>query len=596
MPFIEALAIEIGKDIAKRVIDSFSPRSHKAGTASPEAFIADHLRFVLRWASRIEFFGLSRAKNTDKDTVGLYLSIPRKFSGRHKLVKPLSELALLKANKNYLLLGGPGAGKTTTLKRLARKVLREVPVSGLDRSQFPLVIRLREVTPNRPLEWHLGLVFGFELPEEKIVNGATGHVQIFVPRATPDFLRHLLATLDASGALIFLDGLDEVPRTMRVATEEAITYLAEHLDHARIVVSCRSGDYNRQLRQFDALELAPLEADQVVKIAKRWTTDPDAFLALLAKQPFADLSSRPLFLCQLLVLYNQTQTIPDQPSEVMDRILRLSLEEWDSKHKGQPRRSRYASFDSSRKRDFLATLAFWLTYSLRDKRFTTSNLEEAYVAIHTRFNLPAGETELVAQELETHTGIFVDAGQSTFEFSHLSLQEYLTASYLIRQPISRAFGEYLVTNSAPFAIACALSSTPERWLARVLLNRYTLPVLREIDRKSLFARLLQERPAFETGEDLGFACLVLALTANPVDDYTIAFLKTGVIQRSMGLACPYFTAQREEGGYRVKVRNDVAIENELDVPRHIWVGGDVLKRLEIAGVLAGISFSGFESA
>ena len=40
----------------------------------------------------------------------------------------------------------------------------------------------------------------------------------------------------------------------------------------------------------------------------------------------------------------------------------------------------------------------------------------------------------VIAELESHTGLFIQSGFDQFEFAHKSLQEFLTAEYLVKLP------------------------------------------------------------------------------------------------------------------------------------------------------------------
>src|SRR5205807_130648 len=80
----------------------------------------------------------------------------------------------------------------------------------------------------------------------------------------------LASILDSTGALVVLDGLDEVTPELRAVTERAIISLASKLRTVAIIVTCRSGDYVRPLDGFDSLEIAPLTDEQICAIAERW--------------------------------------------------------------------------------------------------------------------------------------------------------------------------------------------------------------------------------------------------------------------------------------------------------------------------------------
>lgn len=57
--------------------------------------------------------------------------------------------------------------------------------------------------------------------------------------------------------------------------------------------------------------------------------------------------------------------------------------------------------------------------------------------IHEIFGLPREDAAKVAGELESHTGLFVQSAYDIFEYSRKSLQEYLTAEFVVKLPPSR---------------------------------------------------------------------------------------------------------------------------------------------------------------
>jgi hypothetical protein len=296
-----------------------------------------------------------------------------------------------------------------------------------------------------------------------------------------------------------LDGLDEVRPELRKRTEIALVQLARKCDRARIRLTCRSGDYSGLLEGFDSLELCPLDELQQAEIIKRWCASPAQFHAALSQLSFRDLASRPLFLCELIVLFEKSGFLPQQPAAVYRRIVLLALEERD-RNKRVERHSRYSGFDPSRKFEFLASLAFHLTYNTERKFFTSETFGSAYELIRHEFDLPAGEGKQVFAELETHTGIIVEAGFDRYEFSHLSLQEFLTADYLVRDRLTDETSRQMIRNPAPLAISVAMSSNPSQRLAAILLSPARNKDLGSLNLESFFSRVTQERAVFRAWE------------------------------------------------------------------------------------------------
>lgn len=85
---------------------------------------------------------------------------PRKFqSNATSADAGLSETELLNSTCHHVILGDPGAGKSTAVKRLARHILLEEG-SGKDQWQIPIVVRLREVDTDLPISAAISFCLG----------------------------------------------------------------------------------------------------------------------------------------------------------------------------------------------------------------------------------------------------------------------------------------------------------------------------------------------------------------------------------------------------------------------------------------------------
>jgi hypothetical protein len=384
--------------------------------------------------------------------------------------------------------------------------------------------------------------------------------------------------VNESRALILLDGLDEVVPFLRSITEKTMVLLARKCQGARLIVSCRSGDYNRTLEGFDPVEICSLDPAQVDEIIDRWSSHPREMRSALKRLPFGDLATRPLFLCELILLYEKRGFIPSQPAAIYRRVVLLALEEWDLQ-KPLHRRSRYSDFDPDRKLDFLANLAFQLTYILKTTTVTAAHLQLVYDNIRDNFDLPSGDSRQVIRELETHTGIFVEAGWGEWEFSHLSLQEFLAAHYLVRDQITRESSEYMLTNPAPVAVSVAIAASPSRRLAGIILSGWDGISFAKYNVPSFFSRLLQERPAFKVDPLLGFAALALIFTGRDDSEYVQQFLKGDAVRMSMASALRAYAVKRGASRYTLRLREAAQSASDLVPPIRVVVGSTKLDQL-----------------
>jgi hypothetical protein len=159
--------------------------------------------------------------------------------------------------------------------------------------------------------------------------------------------------------------------------------------------------------------------------------------------------------------------------------------------------------------DFLSAFSYELTYKMQAKRFSELDLVDCYKKICQKFRLPEDQAIEVAREIETHTGIIAVASKFTFEFTHLSLQEYLCANYIVREPRAGQIPNYIRVYPAPLAVAIALASEPSTWFADFIL---TYGDTRYFDERALqifVARLIDEKPRFVPSSSLGLSILQL---------------------------------------------------------------------------------------
>lgn len=486
-------------------------RSSRQADAEPQISVAvsRHLREALRWSQRIQFYGMSTADDIDSITIPLRLSAePRKFRSRASQ-EQRTEIDLLQDDRNYVLLGAPGAGKTTTLKRVTQAILLKPPTGEGDLYQLPIVLRMRELEPRMTLFEVIAEAMGIPVwrREEKVQEEdelvAQRRVTSWVGQSRLD--QAVLDFLNESRAVIILDGMDEVPTALQASVRRDIAKLALNTSGSKILASSRSGEYGAVIEGFDVMEICPLDPSEIKAIAGLWLGDPGAFLSALEALPYGDVANRPLLLTQLLFLYKRYGYLPEQPSSIYRKFILLLLQEWDAE-RGVIRQSRYARFDPERKAAFLGAIAYYLTYRIKTKLFTERHLLDAYAQVYDRFGLPPAEAKQVVSEIETHTGIIAAAGGDAYEFEHLSLQEYLCADYLIREPHAEHLVDYLVAYPAPVAVLIALSSNPSSSFAALFL-RSKNPALGGVP--GFLARVLAERPIFGTSAALGVAIMKL---------------------------------------------------------------------------------------
>jgi hypothetical protein len=213
-----------------------------------------------------------------------------------------------------------------------------------------------------------------------------------------------------------------------------------------------------------------------------------------------------LTLAHLCAIYERTDDIPEKPKTIYKKIVNLLLEEWDLQRTIK-RQSKYARFEVDRKYEFLCNLAYVLTVTRRQTVFSSADIVYLYGQICDQFGLDRNEAKEVAAELETHNGLLLQTGYEQFEFAHKSLQEFLTAEYLVKLPTIPDWG---MLGRLPYetAIAVAISSNPGAYLSELVFRRFRTRMSENFIRAFL-SRLIIEKPDLGSEAPLQLALLVL---------------------------------------------------------------------------------------
>jgi len=461
--------------------------------------LSRHLTEIANWAGQISFRDLRRARALEESFVDLDLELgyrPTRAPIRKARGRRVSDL--LRIHQNFVMLGDPGAGKTTSLKRLALGLIKES--SGGDRIGYPLLIRLRDLGPTRALTSAILEIWGVSIKYDDALDAeAKENLRL---RIVSQYLGNLSARL-------LIDGLDELHPVARDRVVRELRHLLLNTLNFSLIMTCRTGDFTFSFDNADVLVLEPLSDDQIRLFARKWLDQESADKLLLEVRgtPYGGSEVLPLTLAHLCAIYERTGSVPDKPRTVYRKIVRLLLEEWDEQRSIQ-RLSAYAAFEVDRKEEFLRAIAFHLTKNGRRGSFDEKHLESAYLLVCEAFGLPRNHSRQVAREIESHTGLIVEVTFESYEFAHKAIQEYLTAEYILRLPSHPEEITLAMPNET--ALATAMSSDSNHYFYTVVmaavstsvtdLSGFTSPLLR---------RLLLEKVDFKVDPTLGYAIITL---------------------------------------------------------------------------------------
>ncbi|MGX1710279.1 HEAT repeat domain-containing protein [Streptomyces albidoflavus] len=307
-----------------------------SGMAGEQAMIEVRQVFMPQWAKpyvprmREE---LRLALRTRGELVDELEARAAELPQREEQPRPVLAALAEEGGRRAVVLGDPGAGKSTLAKYLALALaggLEAVPEElGPLEGLVPVLVELREYAV--PEAWG-------DTVEDFIERA---HTQAYLPLP-----RELLTRLLQDGeAVVLFDGLDEVfDPGRRAAMARRITAFAAKYPQCRVIVTSR--EYGYQSHEFASadfcqLMLEDLTREQVEEFVRRWyrsayPDDPqlaerriDRMLgAVRDVGSVGELAGNPLLLT-ILAAIGQSRTIPRERREMYAHAIEVLIERWD---------------------------------------------------------------------------------------------------------------------------------------------------------------------------------------------------------------------------------------------------------------------------
>ena len=168
---------------------------------------------------------------------------------------------VIKEKRNFVILGTPGAGKTTSMKKLSSLLLKKVE-KGKCKWNFPILIRFRALQyedTKTPIRNKICEIIPFELSLKENTKE--------INKKTLDKLDYdvFISFLDELNIVIILEGFDEIASSdnkQKVVKE--VRNFTSVFKNSKIILTCRTGEFNYDLSNTKTFEIAPLQQEQIV--------------------------------------------------------------------------------------------------------------------------------------------------------------------------------------------------------------------------------------------------------------------------------------------------------------------------------------------
>ena len=428
-------------------------------------YLADHCRW-LEFTGSMQVRDIPRLRMAEV-FVPLKVTPPAQLRPERALLEaerieskvPLQEL--LPRYPRLVVLGDPGAGKTTFLKYVAL-ALAEGPAAARDR----LGLDFDGGPEARP--W-LPVLFPIAAYVEALKKDPDLALSRFLPKYFEGHEQHglgpLLQTeLDAGNCLLLLDGLDEVgsPGDRQVAVGR-VADLVRACPGNRFVVTSRIAGYDQaslDSDEFTHLTIQPFDDEDIARFARQWCpayeTRGDAVSAAAkaraearAKRLITDIqrdpnitrmAANPLLLSILALIHYQGTQLPRRRVELYRLCIKTLAETWNrARGLGDRPINLYLGDEPLDERfvvDVLGPVAYWMHEHCPERVIERRNLEQQLARRLAEYgqvrplkarNMAGDFIELMVEK----TGLLAARGLDLFGFLHLTFEEYLAARYLV---------------------------------------------------------------------------------------------------------------------------------------------------------------------
>ncbi|MGD1905903.1 MAG: NACHT domain-containing protein [Leptolyngbyaceae cyanobacterium] len=335
-------------------------------------------------------------------------------------------------NSKLMILGLPGAGKSTFLKHLA---LRYLDASLGEQDILPLYIELRAISRRN----YTSLMDAIR--------------QEFVDYM-PVLESKIEMLLEKGQLLILLDALDEVSAQTFDFVVHGIDEITTKYPDNRFVITCRTKSFTEyKFSSFVDVELAGFSRKEISSMAHRWfearqieLSDGELltgsrFMEDLDDKPsLAELARNPLILTYLLYNYEQNMaSMPRRKITVFNQVVEIFRHRWDNTRLIKRRDLQEDVTEISYlDEELLVRLLSHIAYegfigAPRKVAWSRFEIEDLIRDFLKRVVDEKINPDKILLAIEANNGFIFEDSTDIFVFRSLALQEYFAALHIVEQ-------------------------------------------------------------------------------------------------------------------------------------------------------------------
>lgn len=306
-----------------------------------------------------------------------------------------------------VIVGVPGSGKTTLLKHFALKACKENLESN-ERITLPITVSLRDFADSeKSMRDYIDCVlekYNFKLSRDIIENDL----------------------MEGKG-LLLIDGFDELAsKEKQKKVKEQIEKFLRDYPKNQVIVTSRKAGYHGELIGFHTLELMEFDDEQIEIFIDNWfkKTNPEKTRLIIEAIKKSDrilaIARNPLMISIISIIYEEDRQLPQRRVELYSRCIEVLLNRWDIARRINNK------YDSKAKEKIIRKFALESHIS-NNKTFSKDDVLIKFSEYLPEVNIAKEDSEDILNEIVQRNALLEEISMDSYEFVHLSFQEYLTA-------------------------------------------------------------------------------------------------------------------------------------------------------------------------
>lgn len=338
--------------------------------------------------------------------------------------------------KDTVLIGVPGSGKTSALRRLTLELSRINFYEDTKIDRIPIYLQLRSIDENMSFNTFISNHFNSIIDDNQ---------------------NDIFIKFCGEGRMVLLfDGLDELSFNSQHEFVKWILGFKSKYPLIQVIISTRPTSLSSILEDFEKIEICPFDSDQVTEFTYRkfyFNNIWKQYLSSAKSSPdIQELIKNPLLLSISQFLFEQKTVLPVNIAQLIKEFVEILTETWDS-NRGINRYSKL--FTPQRVRNILGIIA------LKCKEENSHSFTGFDVNKWLHYN-EIDETNFLLNRIAETTGLITLIEFDKWEFLHISIENFFCANYLVEG--SRGIHDVCFTEDKwqkTLHHICGLSSDPD---------------------------------------------------------------------------------------------------------------------------------------